>query len=446
MKKKLKFIISMALVLAISVCAFITPASSFQTDEITSSQMMLMINLDTMTRVYSLRSENRWYASYQSELMTFLLLTESKKDPAKVSVKVDEDFIDELDHSDGCLEQYYGEKLTLKDLGAIMLLTSGSDAANLIAYQLSDGDIDAFVKQMNKRAKSIKCNDTHFTSPGYSDDKDHLITCADLSRIFCRLLDEELFQEIMENPQYIPDQFGDDEDYAVTTENSIMNPRSPYYFRYTTGGKYAYDKKAGASLIITTSYQDKNYVFVAMRGKNEAEENVFSDARRMTTWAYLNLSDRKIIDTSVRVKKATAVARWGEYAVDLYADSSSRKTLPNEYDQIKFEVREDVPDKLDLPLFKGEVVGTASVYYDGERVDKANVIPLHNEGVSLLQDLGRYGGFALAKLFPKTPELTDEEAAEDAADDADDLTGSKAATEASKKKTVNSMKATEAEE
>ncbi len=413
MKKKLNFIVSLILVLTISACTFIIPASSFKNDEITSSYAMLLINLDTRTVVYSTRADKQWNASYQSELMTFLLMTENVENPEDVTLTVDEDFINGLEDSDGCLKNYLGEELTLKDLSAVMLLTSGSDAAFLIADYVSNYNLPAFVKAMNTRAEKLKCKNTSFVSPGYSESKEQYTTCEDLSRIYNCLLDNELYNEIMSSPTYIPGKYGDDDDYAVTTENSILNPRSPYYFRYATGGKFAVDPAAGASLTVTTSYRDMHYLFIALRGKNEAEENVFTDARRLTTWAYLNLSDRKVIDTDQSVDKATAVSVWGKYDINLYADNSARKTLPNEYEQNKFSVKMDVPKELQLPLFKSESVGKAEILYDGERLDKVSIVPNHDEGVSLLSDVGCYGGYALAKMFPKVPGAYTEDSGEE---------------------------------
>ena len=411
MKKKLTFVLSLILILSICVSSFITPASSFEHHEITSSYAMLLINLNTNTVVYSQAHDKYWHASYMSELVTFLLLTEKVADPEKVTVKVDEDFINDLPHSDGCLKQYLGDDLTLRDLAAIMLLTGGSDAAYLIADHLSDGDIDAFVAEMNDRCQKLGCKLTAFLTPGYSESKQHYTTCQDLSLIYKAVMDNELYQEIMSSPTYIPERYDNDEEYAVTTENSIMNPASPYYFRYVTGGKYAYDKPSGASLVVKTSYKDIDYLFVALRGKNESEQNVFADARRMTTWAYLNLSDRKVINTDQSIGSTALISPWGEYSIDLYADNSAFKTLPNDYDQKLFKIKLDIPKSVNLPVFEDQVIGKADIYYGREHLDKVDIVSQHDEGVSLLNDLGRFGGYALAKLFPNIPGAKSEEKA-----------------------------------
>lgn len=411
MKKKLNFIISLSLVLAIAVSAFVTPASSFEHTEVTSSYAMLLINLDTNTTAYAQKADKYWYAPGMAELMTFILLTEKVKDPAGVKVAVDEDFIAELDYSDNCLERYLGDELTLKDLAAIMMMTTGSDAANLIADTVSGGDTAAFVSEMNSRAAELGCKLTSFLSPGYSASKKHYTTCEDIAVMYRHLMNDAMFQEIMSSPTYIPEEYGDNEEYAVTTDNSILNPVSPYYFRYATGGKYTFDKVYGASIVVTTSYKEMNYLFVALRGKNKAEENVFADARRMTTWAYLNLSDRKVINTDTAVNTAKAVTSWGTYDISLYADNSAIKTLPNEYERDKFSVKMDIPEELKLPLFEGESVGSADISYDKELLDNVSIIPNHDEGVSLLNDLGRFSGYALAKLFPNMPSEAEEQSA-----------------------------------
>ena len=173
MKNKLKFIISLVLVLTLITSVVITPASSFEHNQITSSYAMLLINLDTDTTVYSQKPDQYWIAGEMSELMTFILMTEKVKDPSAVDVKVTKAFIDGLDVSDDCLKQFVDETLTLKDLAAIMMLTSGSDAANLIADTVSNGDIPAFVSEMNARAKELGCKLTSFLSPGSNSTRRH---------------------------------------------------------------------------------------------------------------------------------------------------------------------------------------------------------------------------------------------------------------------------------
>ena len=130
MNKRVKFFISVILIFAIFVSSFIIPASSFETTVETSTSDLLLVNLDTDTVVFSQKPDTNWYAGSLAELMTFLLSNEMIPDLNAATFNVDQTFINALPYSDGCLDKFVGQTLTAKDLTAIMLLTSGSDAVS----------------------------------------------------------------------------------------------------------------------------------------------------------------------------------------------------------------------------------------------------------------------------------------------------------------------------
>ncbi len=57
-----------------------------------------------------------------------------------------------------------GDTITMRDLVTGLLLESGNDAANVIAYTL-DGSLPAFAERMNARAAEIGMEDTTFVTP-----------------------------------------------------------------------------------------------------------------------------------------------------------------------------------------------------------------------------------------------------------------------------------------
>ena len=418
MKKKLNFLISMLLVAVFAIGAFTIPAASYENEVVTTSSAMLLINMDTDTTCYSLEPDRKRYASCMSELVTFMVATELISAPEEFKIEVNGDFIDELPYSDGVLARFVGETLTAKDLLAIMMLSSGSDAAYLLADAATQGDIDRFVTLMNKKAAQLGCTKTQFVTPGYSESDQQYTTCRDISKLYRALDKLALYREIMSSTTYTPAGFEDKEykpaddedapadapnDYVTTTENSMINPNSPYYFRYTTGGKFTYDPTAKANYAATTTYSGKTYLFVAMHGKNASEQNVFVDARRMTTWAYLNLTDRKVIDADDIVTSYHIRAAWGEYDASLYARTSAYKTLPSQFEAEKFTFDVNIPAATALPVFPGQNIGTAKIFYDGELIDNVNLVTSDGEGISLLNDLSRFGVFALTEILANDP-------------------------------------------
>ena len=412
MKKKLNFVLSLILILVIAVSAFTVPASSFENQVVISSSAVLLINLDTDTVCFSRNADHKWFASYMSELMTFIVADQEVADLAKKKVKVTRAFIDSLPYSDGSLNKFVGLKLTLRDLMGIMLMGPGSDAAYLIASTVSGGDVDGFVKKMNAKAAELKCESTLFVSPGYSESNQQYTTCFDLYKIFKPLYKIDLYREIMEKPYYVPEGYeSEDEDgaseYEVQTENSFLNPASPYYFKYGTGGKYSYGPTSKSNILVTTRYKDKSYLFIALRGKNEAEKNVFADARRFVTWAYLNLSDRKVIDSEYRLAYYNVSVRWGSYDAPLFAGNSAYKTLPNNYESEKLGYEFNIPEDTHLPVFEGQIIGTADIFYEDEKIDNVNLISSTSEGVSLLGDLTHFALYPFSEILSNESEKSE---------------------------------------
>jgi D-alanyl-D-alanine carboxypeptidase len=79
-----------------------------------------------------------------------------------------------------------GEKLTLRELIKGALLTSGNDAAAVIADGVGkkyNGDTSLFVRAMNEKAAFLGLKNTHFTNPQGYDDPQHYTTCEDLAVI-----------------------------------------------------------------------------------------------------------------------------------------------------------------------------------------------------------------------------------------------------------------------
>ena len=90
-----------------------------------------------------------------------------------------------------------GDKVTLRELCAGMLLPSGNDAANASAYRVS-GSIEGFVGLMNEKAEELGLSDTHFVTPSGLDDYTdaHYSTAADMAKLAAIAIKNEDFTAI----------------------------------------------------------------------------------------------------------------------------------------------------------------------------------------------------------------------------------------------------------
>ena len=73
-----------------------------------------------------------------------------------------------------------GDRMTVNDLLVAMLVRSGNDAALTLAAHVGGGSIDAFVAEMNAKARELGMNDTRFANPNGLDDEQHFSTANDL--------------------------------------------------------------------------------------------------------------------------------------------------------------------------------------------------------------------------------------------------------------------------
>ena len=399
MNKRIKFFLSISLIFAIFVSSFILPAASFENDVETSTADMLLINTDTDTVVFSQKPDNMWYAGTLSELMTFLIAYESIPDLDGTTFKVEQSFIRGLPYTDGCLDKFVGQTLTAKDLMTIMLLTSGSDAAWALASLAYNGDTDAFIAEMNARAETLGCTNTGYVSPGFNDTSDQYTTCSDLYRLYMVVDKLDLYNKIMQMDSFTPAGL-DENDYSVNVEISIINDNSPYYFRYVNDAQYSYSKETYAGIALTTTYHGKSYFYAGLLGINESERNVYADARKLTTWAYLNLFDRKMIYEEDSMYKIEVKSDWGTYMVDLHPMNSAFKTVPNEYDESKLSYTFDMPDTVETPFLGTQAVGRAKIFYDGNEIDDIALYTNTDEGLGILSDTGRFTSYIFDRLTP----------------------------------------------
>lgn len=84
-----------------------------------------------------------------------------------------------------------GERLTVRELLEAALIQSANDAADALAYYVGHGDVQAFVRLMNARARLLHLRDTHFVRPDGLDAPGHVSSAHDVT-VLARL--------VMQNP------------------------------------------------------------------------------------------------------------------------------------------------------------------------------------------------------------------------------------------------------
>ncbi len=176
-----------------------------------------------------------------------------------------------------------GDKLSMRQLLYGMMVASGNDAAMMIAEHIS-GSVDAFVSLMNEEAEAIGATDTHFTNPHGLTDADHYTTVYDIYLIFNEAMNYDVFQDIINRPNYYAEYTNaDGEAVAVTWDSTneyftgeAEQPDNVVIF----GGKTGTTDDAGACLaLLAKDLYGNPYLAVILH--SESKETLYPDMNEL---------------------------------------------------------------------------------------------------------------------------------------------------------------------
>ncbi|RGC52580.1 D-alanyl-D-alanine carboxypeptidase family protein [Absiella sp. AM29-15] len=153
-----------------------------------------------------------------------------------------------------------GQQVNLQDLLYGLMLRSGNDAAVAIATHVK-GNVDDFVKEMNKKARQIGMLNTTFHNPSGLDEEDggNISTAYDMAILMSYAMKNDDFQKITGAKYYTSTW-----NYRWKNKNRLL-----FEFPFTTGGKTGFTKKAGRTLVTTASHDGVNSVVVTLRSSDD---------------------------------------------------------------------------------------------------------------------------------------------------------------------------------
>jgi D-alanyl-D-alanine carboxypeptidase (penicillin-binding protein 5/6) len=135
-----------------------------------AARSAILADLDDGTVLFRKAASTPLPIASLTKIMTAVVVL-SRTSPGEV-VRVSADAVFDRDDfgATSTLGLRAGERLTVRDLLYGMLLGSANDAAEALAIHVG-GDVDGFVRLMNRRAAALGMRDTSFASPHGLDDR-----------------------------------------------------------------------------------------------------------------------------------------------------------------------------------------------------------------------------------------------------------------------------------
>ncbi len=229
-------------------------------------------------------------------------------------------------------------------------LTTAIDGAVALAEFLG-GSVDNFVDMMNKRAKELNLENTHFLNPHGLDEEGHFSSARDMSIIARELIKHE---DILKYTSTYEDYFNKSDGSRTWLVNTNKLVR---FYSGVDGLKTGYTKTAGYCLTATAKKNNVRYISVVM---NEPSSDIRSkETTELLNYAFNNYKLNVILDTNQElgkvpvekgsIDKATVIVKKEISEIQEKNDNENNYTY-----NIKL-------NKISAPVKNQDVVGTIEV-------------------------------------------------------------------------------------
>ena len=376
MKRIFAFTLTFVMLILMSVSALSVSAADYGCDVDTYSSNVYVENLDTGAIVYGKNVYEQVPPASLTKMMTYIIVVENVPDLENTYITVTAEALKTLDPESSVmgLENYIGSQFSVLDLLYGLMLPSGNDAALVLADYIGDGSIDNFVDMMNRKAGQLGCSSTHFVNPHGLYNSMHYSSAYDLSVIAKYALYKPYFETIVGTAKYQVE--GMDE--ALETTNYLIDPLRPeYYYKYAKGIKTGYTDEAGKCLVSIAEKDGYKYLCVALGAPYSYSEDInyaMIDSKALYEWMFTNISYVTVLSKDHVVDLIAVEYGKGEEFVNVVPEQDVVALLPQGYDESIITTDIQLPESTNAPVEKSEVLGTVSIYYDGEHVGTTNLI------------------------------------------------------------------------
>lgn len=274
-----------------------------------------------------------------------------------------------------------GEQLTLEQMLYGLMLASGNDAAVAVAEHIA-GSVDEFCRMMTQRAAELGCENTVYATPHGLPSPGHHTTAWDLALIAREAMKHPVFREIVSTQRAALPWANHPYDRVLNNKNKLLSA-----YPGAIGIKTGYTKAAGRCLVFAAERDGLCLIGVVLNCPDwfqEAEKILDAGfaSWRMATMLTAGETVRTIpvqggVKASVRAVAETHVAApvpvsvWPDLVIEL-------------------------PDKLNAPVLRGQVLGTVSLTDGGEILCTVPLIAAD----SVPERSFRYGWDRILALWP----------------------------------------------
>lgn len=339
----------------ICVCFMMHSVAVFaegNTDLGLNAKSAILMEESTGNILYESNPDERLPIASVTKVMTMLLIMEAV-DSGKISlddmVTVSENA---MSYGGSTMFLETGEQLTVNDMLKGIAVASANDGCVAMAEHLA-GSESAFVDMMNKRAKELGMENTHFMNTNGLDEDDHYSSARDVAIMSRELMKHEtifnytsIWMDTLRGGKF-----------QLANTNKLIR-----FYDGANGLKTGSTSKALCCLSAAAKRNDMQLIAVVLGAPTSAER--FASAKSLLDYGFANYAVNTQITAGDEVQKITVEKGVDKEVGVVAGDSCSTLVKKGQEDNITKEIKID--ETITAPIEAGQKIGTMTISRDGE--------------------------------------------------------------------------------
>ncbi len=353
---------------------------SLATEPTIASSAGILVEASTGKILYEKNAYEKMYPASTTKVLTAILVLENCNLDEMASVSHNAIFSIPNGYVNCNLQE--GEKISIKDLMYALMVKSANDAAVVLAEHIG-GSVGGFAEMMNKKAKEIGCQNTHFVNPNGIHDENHYTTAYDLYLMASYGMKNETFRNYVSTPSYtLPttNKYATNDRICITT-NDMIRPNSRYYNENAIGIKTGYTTEAQNCLIAAARKNDIEVISVVLHaGTNEQGlSERYIDTKTLFDYGFDDFSFSDIVIKNDVIKNIEIENGTKDTKnLELIAKNTISSYVHKEMDVKSLSPKITLNEDLKAPIQAGSVLGNVTylvddIEYTTELVAKSDV-------------------------------------------------------------------------
>lgn len=362
-----------------------------QTSTKITAQAILLKSLDTGDVLYEKNADVEYYPASLVKLMTAIVAVENTDNLDTETVTYSQAVQDylylyRLEHGAISNAQLVaGEELSMRDMLYAALLPSANEAAMCIAEHVG-GSQEDFVAMMNTRAQELGAKSTNFVNATGLFDKNQVTTARDLAVLAEYALENQDLSEITSAYTHTVST-NKHESLTWYTTVEMQNPEHSYYYDGIKGVKTGSLPESGRNYIATVQRDGYNYLLVILGSEIPVDANgnsiytgnqAFVETRAIFDWVFKSFRTKTLVNQGEVVGEVPVKFSADNDFIQVVTGSYFSYLVPENYtigdssSQLTQDV--DVPDIIEAPITKGDVLGKMTISLAGEEIGSVDLV------------------------------------------------------------------------